>query len=93
MGNAEYSSEVQAVVSWYAITDLATDRNAQYRAAWLGSNAGNMDVIKDSSPINHVTKDAPAFYLQHGMADNEVDYQDSVRPVSYTHLDVYKRQL
>ncbi|WP_270738902.1 alpha/beta hydrolase fold domain-containing protein, partial [Massilioclostridium coli] len=79
MGNAEYSSEVQAVVSWYAITDLATDRNAQYRAAWLGSNAGNMDVIKDSSPINHVTKDAPAFYLQHGMADNEVDYQDSVR--------------
>ena len=35
MGNAEYSSEVQAVVSWYAITDLATDRNAQYRAAWL----------------------------------------------------------
>ena len=79
MGNAEYSSKVQAVVSWYAITDLATNRNAQYRPAWLGSNAGNMDIIKDSSPLNHVKKDAPAFYLQHGMADNEVEYQDSIR--------------
>ncbi len=79
MGNAEYSSEVQAVVSWYAITDLATERNAQYRPAWLGSNAENMDIVRDSSPLNHVKKDAPAFYLQHGMADNEVDYQDSVR--------------
>ena len=30
MGNAEYSSKVQAVVSHYAITDMTTERNAQY---------------------------------------------------------------
>lgn len=80
MGNPGVSSAVQAVVSWYAITDMTTQRNAQYCPAWLGfPQSQNIEVAKDASPINHVTADAPAFYLQHGMADNEVEYQDSVR--------------
>lgn len=79
MGNAEFSSEVQAVVSWYAITDMTTDANAQYRAAYLGQGSADASVQKNASPLYQVTKDAPAFYIQHGMADNEVEYSDSVR--------------
>lgn len=78
MGNADYASTVQAVVSWYAITDMSTERNAQYRPAWLGTNQSNLDMIKEASPLNHITEDAPPFYIQHGLADNEVEYSDSV---------------
>lgn len=79
MGNAEYSSEVQAVVSWYAITDMTTSGNSIYANALMGSKAGNTVSLRDASPLYHVTENAPVFYLQHGTGDNEVSYQDSVR--------------
>ncbi len=79
MGNAGYSSAVQAVVSFYAITDMTTDANAQYRYDILGSNYTNTEMIKEASPISHVTASAPPTYLQHGMADTEVHYTDSER--------------
>ena len=80
MGNAQATSEVQAVVSWYAITDMTTPANAMYCPNWLGvdqSAAG--DKAATASPITHVSADAPPFYLQHGLADNEVSYTDSQR--------------
>ncbi|MCI8497199.1 MAG: alpha/beta hydrolase fold domain-containing protein, partial [Clostridiales bacterium] len=80
MGNAEYSSEIQAAVSWYAITNLTTNRNQQYAPTLLGYGASaNYDGALDASPIAHVTKDVCPFYIQHGLADNEVEYQDSIQ--------------
>lgn len=78
MGNAEYSSEVQAVISHYAITDMTTDRNAQYRPALLGGAQNDAEAQRKASPLYQVTKDAPPTYLQHGMADDGVDYHDSI---------------
>lgn len=80
MGNAEYSSAVQACVSWYAITDLTTTRNQQYAPTLMGYGASsNYNGCLDASPIAHVTKDVCPFYIQHGLADDEVDYQDSIK--------------
>lgn len=80
MGNADYSSAIQAAVSWYAITNLTTDRNQQYAPTLLGYGASaNYEGALDASPIAHVTKDVCPFYLQHGLADNEVEYQDSIQ--------------
>ena len=78
MGNAEYSSKVQAVVSHYAITDMTTERNAQYRPALLGGAQNDIEAQRNASPLYQVTKDAPPTYLQHGMADDGVDYHDSI---------------
>ena len=80
MGNADYSSAVQACVSWYAITDLTTARNQQYAPTLLGYGVGNnYNGCLDASPVAHVTKDVCPFYIQHGLADSEVEYQDSVK--------------
>lgn len=79
MGYADYSSAVQAVISFYAITDLTTEMNAQWAPFLMGGNMGNEELMRIASPINQVTAEAPPFYLQHGMADTGVDYQDSVR--------------
>lgn len=80
MGNAEYSSEIQAAVSWYAITNLTTARNQQYAPTLLGYGASdNFEGALDASPISHVSKDVCPFFIQHGLADDEVEYQDSIQ--------------
>lgn len=79
MGNASVSSAVQAVVSFYAITDMTTAGNAQYCPNFLGgSQAQNQAKALDASPVTHITAAAPPYFIEHGMADNEVDYHDSV---------------
>jgi len=80
MGNADYSSAVQACVAWYPITNLTTARNQQYAPTLMGFNATtNYDACWNASPVAQVTEDVCPFYLQHGLADNEVEYQDSIQ--------------
>ena len=80
MGNADYSSAVQACVALYPITDLTTDRNQQYAPTLLGYGAAdNYNGCLAASPVAHITEDICPFYLQHGLADNEVEYQDSIQ--------------
>lgn len=94
MGNAEFSSTVQAVVDWFGPTDfLAMD--SQLNSLGI---VGDMHTKPDSpesklvgkfiseapelaafaSPLTYVTKGAPPFLIQHGRADGTVCCLQSV---------------
>jgi len=88
MGNADYSSEVQACVSWYAITDLTTATNQQWTPNLMGFGAAtNYEACWNASPLANVPDEVCPIYLQHGLADTAVDYEDSL----YLYNEIVKK--
>jgi acetyl esterase/lipase len=87
MGNADYSSDVQAVISYYGISDLTTWN----MPAWItGITTTGKDAITtllgdgytrqqalDASPISYVSKNTVPFLIAHGMNDNVVNTDES----------------
>ncbi|MCI8497679.1 MAG: alpha/beta hydrolase [Clostridiales bacterium] len=75
MGNSEFSSDVQACVSWYAVTDCTAHAGSSVMDKFLGGQSAEMmDLLEEISPINHISEDDPPFYMQHGTSDTEVHY-------------------
>ena len=79
-GNAEVSSDVQAVVSWYSVAQLD-----EGLVAWLY----NVDTsaltpeelqakIDESSAMAHIDENDPPFLLQVGLIDVEVPYTQTI---------------
>ena len=77
MGNAGISTKVTAVISWYSLCEIDGE----------ALNLPGADVLEPTmraalrfflNPINHVDATTPPFLLQHGTADTEVDFHNSV---------------
>ena len=71
--------QVNLVVSGGAPYDLSVYPSSGYVKGYLGGFRDQMiDRYKEASPINHVTKDAPAFFLYHAKSDNLVEYEQMI---------------
>ncbi len=82
-GWAEFSSQVQAVCSYYGPTDFVSAYrkieaisgavpDSHYFVQYLGGHLEEEpDLWKAASPINHVTADDPPLLLVHGELDSE----------------------
>ncbi len=86
-GNADRSSEVQAVVSFFAPTDLTRPvwskelREKQLEPFLGGTLAEKADTYRRASPLAYVHKDAPPFLFVHGTADTIVPIEQSEQMV------------
>jgi len=83
-GHDDFSSRVQAVVSFNGVADMRRMPPPQQSATGLvgiflgGTPAEIPDVYATASPIVHVSADDPPFLFLHGSADTTVPYQQSV---------------
>ena len=94
MGNAKESSEVQAVVDWFGPINFNTmdlqfkasgkgrtdhdDANSP-ESLFIGKKITEAeDLVSKASPATYITKDDPAFFIQHGTADQLVPFEQSV---------------
>lgn len=80
-GNMEYSSDVQAVISQYSVSDI---RNMQAVVDMTyGVESASLDEaelekkIKECSPLEHINGNEPPFFIEAGLADSEVPYTQS----------------
>lgn len=82
MGNADVSSKVQGVISWYGVSDVAslTNHGVDYANALMGFNVMH-DVSKArvASPIDYVNENFPPILLVHGSNDQLVPFEQSVQ--------------
>ena len=93
LGNAGQSSCVQAVLDWFGPTDfLQMDKQFSGTSCPVTHDAANSpesmllgaaiqtvpEKAKSANPITYVTANAPAFLIQHGMADPVVPVQQSI---------------
>jgi acetyl esterase/lipase len=84
-GNAEQSSRVQAVVSFFGPTDLAADEWGpipveKNLVPFLGgTRARKADAYRKASPLSYSGKGAPPFLLFHGTEDRIVSPNQSRR--------------
>ncbi|HEY7326031.1 MAG TPA: alpha/beta hydrolase [Gemmataceae bacterium] len=82
-GNAEQSSAVQAVVSFFGPTDFtqpvwSKDVRERHLTPFLGGTAEEKaEVYRRASPMTYVSKNAPPFLFVHGTADDMVPMQQS----------------
>ena len=82
-GNADQSSEVSAVVSFFGPTDLAQDvwskevRDRHLTPLIGGSAAEKADLYRKASPISYAGKNAPPFLFLHGTEDRMVPFAQS----------------
>jgi acetyl esterase/lipase len=82
-GNAEQSSAVQAVVSFFGPTDLAdTELSKEARTKNVvpllgGTPQEKAEAYKKASPMTYAGKDAPPFLFLHGMEDRIVPFKQS----------------
>ncbi len=81
-GNCNGShANVAAIVDISGPADLtkweAMKKANKATRAWLGGKEEDMDFVRTLSPINYVTKDAPAVFVAHGNADRTVPYEQS----------------
>lgn len=82
-GNADQSSAVQAVVSFFGPTDFTqpvwSDKVIQrHLKPFLGGSAEDKaDVYRRASPLTYAGKNAPPFLFVHGTADDIVPIQQS----------------
>jgi acetyl esterase/lipase len=82
-GNAEQSSAVQAVVSFFGPTDFtrpgwSKEVRERHLVPFLGGTAEEKaDVYRRASPITYAGKNAPPFLFVHGTADDIVPIQQS----------------
>jgi acetyl esterase/lipase len=84
-GHAEYSSRVQAVVSYYGVSDLVQLHESGVTASVVaekllgGSPRTAAERYALASPITHASQDTPPTLLIHGTADGVVPVGQSVR--------------
>lgn len=92
LGNAQYSSRVQAVVDLYGPTDLLRLEEDKLPCIPLDGNAPFMppsllmgcpiqqcqEKTRTASPMSYITPDDPPFLIMHGMLDCLVTYTQSV---------------
>ncbi|MDN4495281.1 alpha/beta hydrolase [Ureibacillus aquaedulcis] len=81
MGNSRASSEVQGVVSWYGISDIAKLPDASINIAnkLMGYNVRDkVEESKVASPIHYINKDFPPIFMIHGTNDQIVPFEQSV---------------
>jgi acetyl esterase/lipase len=84
-GNPGQSSRVQAVVSFFGLTDFSTRdwprdlENGVIEPFLGGSFANHADEYRRASPITYVTSDAPPFLFFHGSEDKLVPVDQSKR--------------
>jgi len=84
-GNPDQSSRVQAVVSFFGLTDFSTRdwprdlENGVIEPFLGGSFANHADEYRRASPITYVTSDAPPFLFFHGSEDKLVPVDQSKR--------------
>ncbi len=84
-GNPDQSSRVQAVVSFFGLTDFSTrdwpsDLEKGVIEPFLGGSfANHADEYRRASPITYVTSDAPPFLFFHGSEDKLVPVDQSKR--------------
>jgi acetyl esterase/lipase len=82
-GNAEESSRVQAVVSFFGPTDLSRPvfvrevHKKNFEPLLGGTPAEQAEVYRKASPIHYVTKNAPPFLFLHGTEDRIVPVEQS----------------
>lgn len=94
MGNENENCEIQAVVDWFGPTDfLKMDEQLAEKdlgpqdhsdadspeSLVLGEKITDIpEIVKKANPITYVTKNVPAFLIQHGSCDNIVPHQQSI---------------
>lgn len=82
-GNAEQSSDVQAVVSFFGPTDFtqpvwSEEVRRKHLTPFLGGTAEQKaDVYRRASPMTYAGKNSPPFLFVHGTADTIVPIQQS----------------
>jgi acetyl esterase/lipase len=85
LGNADYSSSVQAVVSWFASIDMIVQEQElkkiggpdptlpNYRKVWLGANVSDIEgLMHFTNPLHFITPAFPPILIHHGSADKTV---------------------
>ena len=93
LGNAAYSSNVQAVVDWFGPTDFllmdpqlketgnGTPNHSEANSPEskvLGQKITEIpEKVKLANPETYITKDDPPFFIEHGSKDNTVPVQQS----------------
>ena len=87
MGNPRESSAVQCVVALYPIIDI-TKLERQHRQYGMNPNEACTNdgmapckvpyLFALANPENYITKDCPPFFIQHGLADTVVPFQQSI---------------
>lgn len=81
LGNPDFSSTVQGVVSWYGVSDIRTVTGSALTAAnkLMGYNViKEMERAAEASPFELVKKDFPPLLLVHGTDDQAVPYSQAV---------------
>jgi acetyl esterase/lipase len=92
LGNAQYSSRVQAVVDLYGPTDLLKIEEQKLPCIPLDGNAAYMppsllmgcpiqqcqERTRTASPMSYVTPDDPPFLIMHGLLDCLVPFKQSI---------------
>jgi len=93
MGNAGYSSKIQAVVDWYGPIDLL-QMDEMAMAQGCSSSVHSLanspesefmgfqltihpDQVNKANPITYITADDPPFLIEHGLADCTVAHAQS----------------
>lgn len=88
MGNAGFSSAVQAVVELYGPTDLSTEAGSSegddpaqsvYGVFFGADPAAIPRTVAASDPCRYVSPKAPPFFMQYGTADKLVSPQNGYR--------------
>lgn len=74
---------VAAIVNWYGITDvvdlLSGPNRKTYAVAWLGGQAGSVDLARRLSPLTYVRPEQAPVITIHGDQDPTVPYSQGVR--------------
>ena len=70
-------ADVQAVVSFYAPSDLEYTQDRFAEDFIGGKNKPDAEMLREASPISYVTKRLPPFLLLHGDSDELVPYEES----------------
>ena len=79
-GNREQADKVQAVVDIYGPTDLALicqQDNTLHMEHVFGTADPSSPIIKQASPVTHVSSDDPPFLILHGDQDKDVSLEQS----------------
>lgn len=92
LGNAEYSSCVQAVVDWFGLVDLLKmdeqfegtgcpvgydDPNSD-ESKWVGAPIQTVpELVNKTNPMNYIDAGDPPFFIQHGADDCRVPPEQS----------------
>lgn len=80
-GNMEYSSDVQAVIAQYSVSDLESLPVVIDLAYGVDSSTLSEEelqgYIQESSPLAHIDGNEPPFFIEAGLEDTEVPYTQS----------------